>query len=127
MARRIERGEHRVLQSIADPRLQLEDAREQLVGGKEGGRVEVDRKVLGTIEAKLSAWLRRVERAEQALEGARARGADMGAEALLKLVADMRAKGVHRRRVSGVFLTREDLERAADTCCEAMAAIGAVE
>ncbi len=126
MARRIERGDRRALASVADPRLKLEE-RERLVVGEEAGRPEIDRRVLVLVETRLSGWLRRVERAEAALASARARTDGVAPEKLARIVAEMRSKGVTRRRFAGRSLTVDELERALDAHCEAMAAIGAVE
>ncbi len=138
MARRIERGERRIVVSLREPGLRVEEldsliTTEEVDGAPGGVRSELDRKVLGRVIARLQANLRRFERAEQALAAARERAGGLSPEELKKTIADMRQKGVRKRRVSAGrgeakrFVALEELEAALEAIPEAMAAIGAVE
>ncbi|UJR79203.1 sigma-70 family RNA polymerase sigma factor [Sandaracinus amylolyticus] len=141
MARRIERGEMRILGSLREPGLRLEEL-DQLTGNggsddedeaPRGGpaasstRTELDRKVLARVVQRLTQMVRRLDRAEQALANARERGAGLDPAELVRTMSDMRQKGVRRRRVGGRFVALEELESASESISEAMAAIGAIE
>ncbi len=145
MARRIERGEKRIVVALRAPGLHVEELDALIAGepreakasdgaladgalrGVLPNRSELDRKVLGRVLGRLQTMLRRLERAEQALAGARERAGGLDPDELKKTIADMRQKGVRRRRVAKRFVALEDLEAAFDAIPEAMAAIGAVE
>ncbi|AKF08194.1 RNA polymerase sigma factor RpoD [Sandaracinus amylolyticus] len=142
MARRIERGEMRILASLREPGLCLEEL-DQLTGhgtsdddeddaprsgpASSSTRTELDRKVLARVVQRLTQMVRRLDRAEQALANARERGAGLDAAELVRTMADMRQKGVRRRRVGGRFVALEELEAASESISEAMAAVGAIE
>jgi RNA polymerase primary sigma factor len=145
MARRIERGERRILSALESVELRLEELDALIASGRgvapdesaeddepraasgNAPRTELDRKVLARVLVRLQALVRRLDRAELALAGAKARAGGLSDSELRRTIAEMRAKGIRKRRASGRFISLEELEAATQSIAEAKAAIGAVE
>ena len=140
MARRIERGEQRMMRALRTTGLRLEGlstlAAQQVEKGaaaaREEGEEEVepddlDRKLLLRVTARLSTLVRRAERAEQEIAAAQESAGGLSGVELERAIQSMRTKGIERRRVGARFVTRASLEEAAQRIGEAKARIGAVE
>ncbi len=139
-ARRIERGEARIVAVLRGSGLRIDALDALTTTGRApddeaeddgprapSAREELDRKALLRVLGQVQGLVQKLDRIDAKRSDASGRVGGLSTREIASAVAEMRKKSVRRKRIAGLMVTVEALELAASALVESKAALSALE